>query len=201
MFRERRRWGLNILVIGGTGGFIGTQAVRKLAAAGHALTVFHRGQTDAELPPGVRHIFGDRRRLDDFTDEFRRAAPRVVLDMYPRFEPEAVAVMRVFRGAAERVVAVSSHDVYRTYGILWRNEASRPNVTPIDEDAPLRSILYPYRRVAEGPDDPKYSYDKIPVERVVMNDRELPGTVLRLPATYGPGDRQHRLFEYLKRMG
>jgi len=31
-------------------------------------------------------------------------------------------------------------------------------------------------------------YDKIPAERVLMNDRELPGTVLRLPMIYGPGD-------------
>ncbi len=29
---------------------------------------------------------------------------------------------------------------------------------------------------------------------------ELSGTVLRLPAVYGPGDYQHRLFPYLKRM-
>src|SRR5215210_31093 len=191
---------MNILVIGATSGFIGTQAVWKLAAAGHALTVFHRGQTNADLPPGVRHIFGDRQRLPRFADEFKRAAPQVVIDMYLRFEREAVAVMQAFRGLAERVVAVSSQDVYRTYGILWRNEATRPNVTPIDEDAPLRSVLYPYRGVAKGPDDPKYDYDKIPVERVVMSDPELPGTVLRLPATYGPGDKQHRLFEYLKRM-
>ncbi|MFM9735660.1 NAD-dependent epimerase/dehydratase family protein, partial [Streptomyces niveiscabiei] len=27
-----------------------------------------------------------------------------------------------------------------------------------------------------------------------------PGTVLRLPMVYGPGDRQHRLWSYLKRM-
>lgn len=33
-----------------------------------------------------------------------------------------------------------------------------------------------------------------------MSDPDLPGTVLRLPAVYGVGDRQHRLFEYLKRM-
>jgi nucleoside-diphosphate-sugar epimerase len=33
-----------------------------------------------------------------------------------------------------------------------------------------------------------------------MGDAALRGTVLRLPAVYGPGDRQHRLFEYLKRM-
>jgi nucleoside-diphosphate-sugar epimerase len=33
-----------------------------------------------------------------------------------------------------------------------------------------------------------------------MSEAALPGTVLRLPAVYGPGDRQHRLFGYLKRM-
>jgi hypothetical protein len=33
-----------------------------------------------------------------------------------------------------------------------------------------------------------------------MGTAGLPGTVVRLPAVYGPGDYQHRLFEYLKRM-
>lgn len=33
-----------------------------------------------------------------------------------------------------------------------------------------------------------------------MRDARLPGTVLRLPQVYGPGDPQHRLFEFLKRM-
>ncbi len=44
------------------------------------------------------------------------------------------------------------------------------------------------------------AYDKIAVERVVLANADLPGTVLRLPMVYGPGDSQHRLFEYLKRM-
>jgi len=34
----------------------------------------------------------------------------------------------------------------------------------------------------------------------VMNDSNLPATILRLPATHGPGDDKHRLFPYLKRM-
>src|SRR3712207_4309720 len=149
---------MNILVIGGTGGFIGTRAARKLAAAGPAVTVFHRGLTRADLPPDVRHILGDRERLADFSDEFKRLRPQVVLDNYLRFEREAVALMQTFRGLAERVVAVSSQDVYRTYGVLWRNEDGPPNATPIAEDAPLRGVLYPYRRMAGGPDDPKYDY-------------------------------------------
>jgi nucleoside-diphosphate-sugar epimerase len=45
-----------------------------------------------------------------------------------------------------------------------------------------------------------YHYDKIPVERLLMSEPGLPGTILRYPIVYGPGDRQHRLFPYLKRM-
>ena len=43
-------------------------------------------------------------------------------------------------------------------------------------------------------------YDKIPVERIIMGDGALPGTVLRLPMVYGPGDPLHRFFATLKRM-
>jgi len=44
------------------------------------------------------------------------------------------------------------------------------------------------------------NYEKILVERAIMGNSDLPGTVLRLPAVYGPRDSQHRLFPYLKRM-
>ena len=33
-----------------------------------------------------------------------------------------------------------------------------------------------------------------------MSQRDVTATVLRLGAVYGPGDKQHRLFRYLKRM-
>jgi nucleoside-diphosphate-sugar epimerase len=32
------------------------------------------------------------------------------------------------------------------------------------------------------------AYDKIEVEKAIMNNPDLPGTVLRLPMIYGPGD-------------
>lgn len=190
---------MKILIIGGTG-YIGGQVVRRLVDAEHDVTIFHRGQTSADLPSGVHHIFGDRQQLSDFTDEFKRFAPQVVLDVMPYVEQDAIAVMQTFRGIVERVVAISSQDVYRSYGILWRLENTDPNNTPINEDAPLRSVLYPYRPIAKGEDDLKYNYDKIPVERVFMSNADLPGTVLRLPAVYGVGDKKHRLSEYLKRM-
>jgi len=45
-----------------------------------------------------------------------------------------------------------------------------------------------------------HDYDKILVEQTLLGDPELLATVVRLPAVYGPGDRQHRLRSYLQRM-
>ena len=44
------------------------------------------------------------------------------------------------------------------------------------------------------------SYDKIPVERAIMGDPGLPGTVLRLPMIYGPGDYARRFHPIVKRI-
>jgi nucleoside-diphosphate-sugar epimerase len=191
---------MRILIIGGTR-FLGPYVVRRLVeAGGHDVTVFHRGETEADLPHGLRHLHGDRHDLHAFHDEFRQFAPQVVLDMIAYTEQDARDLMRAFKGLAERIVALSSADVYRAYGCLLRLQSGAPDAIPLTEDAPLRDVLYPYRAKAAGMDDPAYHYEKILVERVVMSEAQLPGTVLRLPAVYGPGDFQHRLFEYLKRM-
>ncbi len=65
---------MRILIIGGTR-FIGPYVVRPLINAGHQVTIFHRGQTEAELPGAVRHFRGDRQQLLDFQSEFVHLAP------------------------------------------------------------------------------------------------------------------------------
>jgi nucleoside-diphosphate-sugar epimerase len=184
---------MKVLVVGGTN-FIGPYAVRLLAEAGHEVAVFHRGPTGAQLPEGVGHILGDRRRLEDYADELRGFGPEAVLDMIPMNEKDARGVVEVFRDVARRVVAISSEDVYRAYDIVRGLAPGPPDPVPLSEDAPLRERLYPYER--EGIED----YEKILVERIVVGDPDLSGTVLRLPAVYGAGDYQHRLFDYVKRM-
>jgi nucleoside-diphosphate-sugar epimerase len=128
-------------------------------------------------------------------------APDVVLDMIPLGEEDTGAVVRVFAGVAGRIVAISSQDVFRAYGLLHGTEIGPPEEMPLTEDAALRERFFPYRDAATGTDDPRYDYEKILVERAIMGNSDLPGTVLRLPAVYGPRDPQHRLFPYLKRMG
>jgi nucleoside-diphosphate-sugar epimerase len=168
--------------------------VRRLAGAGHEVVVFHRGLTEPDLPEDVGRITGDRKDLESFTGELWRFAPEVVLDMIPMNEDEATNLVGVFEGVSRRVVAVSSQDVYRAYDRVTSRDPGPPDQIPLTEDAPLRERFYPYER--EGVKD----YEKILVERVVMGAPGLPGTILRLPAVYGPGDYQHRLFEYVRRM-
>jgi len=195
---------MRVLVIGGTG-FIGPAAVKELDRMGHRVTVFHRGQSAADLPPSVDQMLGDRGNLAEFTEGFRQVAADVVLDMILSSGPQARALMGTFRGVAGRIVALSSMDVYRACGVLHRREEGPPDPAPLTEDSPLRQNLHPY-----GPEVMKIvqamypwvddDYDKIPVEREVMSDPELPGTVLRLPMVYGPGDRGRRLSPILKQV-
>jgi len=107
----------------------------------------------------------------------------VVIDMICMNEREAQLVKKHFLD--ERIVVISSADVYRQYdGLLGRYDGP-PDPTPLREDAPLREHLYPYGG----------EYEKILVERTLASPRT---TILRLPAVYGPKDEQHRFAEWLK---
>ena len=194
---------MHILVIGGTG-FVGPDVVLHLSNMGFKITLFHRGQTQVDLPRGVEHILGDRQHLSKFISQFQSLSPQVVLDMFPLTEQDARTVMSTFKGIAQRVVVISSQDVYRAYGKFIGLESGPAEPVPLTEDASLRQKLYPYRgehlRSQENPKRWLDDYDKVLVERTVMSDPDLPCTILRLPMVYGPRDRQHRLFKYLRRM-
>ncbi|MGD8394757.1 MAG: NAD-dependent epimerase/dehydratase family protein [Candidatus Eiseniibacteriota bacterium] len=194
---------MRILVIGGTR-FIGPRVIDALVDAGHAVTILHRGRTAPAPAAGVGEIRLDRQRLAEGAGAIRQLAPEVVIDMIPLGERDAEELVRVLRGVAGRVVAVSSADVYLAYGRLHGTEPGPPVPAPMDEEAPLRTRLYPYRgatpRAADDPQRRLDDYDKILVERVVLGEPELPGTVLRLPMVYGPGDYQHRTYDYVRRM-
>lgn len=184
---------------------MGSLVARILRDQGHEVAVYHRGQAKHRLPDGVREILGDRRDLAASLSPFRDFAPDVAIDFILAGERQAKATMDVFRGVADRLVALSSGDVYRAAGILHGTEPGPLQPVPLTEDSDLRTHGQTYRRevmealrqVFPWLDD---DYDKIPVERAVMSDPELPATVLRLPMVYGPGDMLHRLHPYLKRM-
>jgi nucleoside-diphosphate-sugar epimerase len=182
---------VKVVVLGGTR-FIGPYVVRLLAEQGHEVTIVHRGETEAELPEAVRHVHVAFPELAESLDRLQLKAVDVVLDMVPYLYKGGHGVL-AFGGIAERGVVVTSCDVYRAFGRLWRSEPGPLDAVPLTEEAPLRSLPAP----DTGGDD--VAYDNIDVEKAVGKG-SLPVTILRLPATYGPGDPQHRLRRYLKRM-
>ena len=192
---------MRVVVIGGTN-FIGPHVVTALHVLGHGITVYHRGHHEPELPGDVRHIHSPLAGIPvlHFPAELSDPAPDVVVHMFPVGEDDARAAMARFAGVARRMVALSSGDVYRAYGRLLGMEAGTAEPVPLDESAPLREALYPYRRTAAGPTDWTFHYEKILAEQSVMSHPTLQGTVLRLPAVYGAGDPHRRLRPYIKRM-
>ncbi|WP_438350660.1 NAD-dependent epimerase/dehydratase family protein [Paenibacillus sp. FA6] len=180
---------MKILIIGGTG-FIGPYVVEELIELGHEVAIFNRGTNNRLISQDtVTFITGDRQFLNSYRQEFIEFAPEVVIHMGAYTKQDAEMAMSTFEGIAERIIVLSSMDVYYAYGILiGLEEGFTP--TPLKENSLLRSKLHPY-----GGD-----YEKILVEEIIMNSPRLAGTILRLPMVYGPGDPSHRLYKYVKRV-
>ena len=192
---------MQILLIGGTG-FIGRFVAEQLQQSGHQVTVFHRGKT--ALAENTEEILGDRNFLQNHQPEFRQQKFEVVIDLVLSSARQALQLMDTFRGITNRVVALSSMDVYRAVGIFNGFESGLQEL-PLTENSDLRTTRNVYsaetlkklRTMYTWIDD---EYDKIPVEQAVLGDPKLPGTILRLPMIYGPGDPLHRFHQILHRI-
>jgi nucleoside-diphosphate-sugar epimerase len=193
---------MKILLIGGSG-FIGQFTAQQLLQSGHQVTIFHRGKTSA--PQGTEEIPGDRVFLQDHQPEFRRRKFDVVVDFVLSSGRQAQQLMDTFRGITGRVVALSSMDVYRAWGIFYNAEPGGLQELPLTEDSDLRTSRNTYPPEALKRAQAVYGwldaeYDKIPVEQAVLGDPRLPGTILRLPMIYGPRDPVQRFHAILKRI-
>lgn len=131
--------------IGGGTRFIGPPVVRRLVDLGHEVAVFHRGQTQADVPGVVEHILGDCRDLGEHVNGFR-FNPDVVVDTIAFAEADALGLLETFRGLAHGSVVISSADVYRAYGRFLGLEPGPSELTPLTEGSLLRAVLFPYRK-------------------------------------------------------
>ena len=170
----------------GASGFIGPAVVRRLRALGHdPLAVSRSGPLAA-----------DRDDPDAVVRLAARQGADAVVDLLALTLGSTRPLLEALSGRVGRYVLVSSGDVYRQYGALQRKEEGGAPVQLLDEDAPLRTRLHPYRRDPPRPaSDPQAwmdDYDKIPIERAVLGHISLEGAVVRLPMVFGPGDRQRR---------
>jgi len=190
---------VRVTVIGGTG-FIGHHVARWLVRAGADVTAIHRGQTPVRSP-GVRSLKADRKHSSGLATALATAAPAVVVDMTAYTGDDVEGLLAALPTSLVRLVLISSGDVYWTYAAFLGLTRVRTIAAPLDEQASLREQLYPYRAQSSGPEDLRYGYEKIMVERMARSGARVPVTILRLPMVYGPNDPQKRIGGYLERLG
>lgn len=158
---------MNVLIIGGTG-LISTAITRQATAAGHDVTVFTRGRTDAALPESVDHVTGDRTDRDALERARDAVSLGCVIDMVG-FDPADVeTAIEVFAGHVDQYVFCSTVDVYHR---------------PV-ETMPIRE------RAAREPPVSEYGADKAACEDRLFDAYRsdgFPATIIRPWHTYGEG--------------
>lgn len=162
---------MKVLVLGGTGN-ISRQIVPALLEKGHEVTVYNRGQREADLPGEVRRITGDRFNRPAFESRMAVEKFDAVIDMIC-YEPEdASSTLRSFGNRSSQIIFTSSVACYQ-----------RPSrvMPPFKEDE------------IEYCDDPtnSYGYKKALMEKYIITEAPkyhgLVWNIIRPALTYGRG--------------
>jgi 2'-hydroxyisoflavone reductase len=126
---------MTFLFIGGTQ-FVGRHLVEQARAAGHEVTLFHRGRTNPGLFPDIEHLHGDRA-----TDLGKLAGRRWdrVIDLcgyFPRIVSLSADALRL---NADHYTFISSISVYKELDTV----AAGMPPDPIDEMRPVHELEDP----------------------------------------------------------
>jgi len=126
---------MKILVIGGTR-FLGRHFVEQALAAGHALTLFHRGKSGAGLFPQAEHRIGDR---NGDLSELAQGSWDVVVDTSAYVPRQVKSLAAALHGRVGQYQFVSSISVY-----------AEPITPGADETAPLQVLADPSTEAITG---------------------------------------------------
>jgi 2'-hydroxyisoflavone reductase len=174
---------MRILVIGGTA-FVGRHIAEAAIAAGHDVTLFHRGQTGAELFPQATHLTGDRNSDLSALAGGRWAATIDVCGYLPR---QVRTLAEALDGRGGHHVFISSTSAYRT-----------PVARGFTEDAPLAELANP---TTQEITDQTYGGLKAACERAVTELHGAAGaTIVRPTYVIGPHDHSGRFTWWVKRL-
>ena len=150
---------MKVLYIGGTGE-ISTSCVSESIANGHEVTVFNRGQNEAQLPRGAIHVAGDLRDAAPY--EPLKDQQFDVVCQFLAFTPETIERdIDFFADRCGQYVFISTASAYQKTEPLER----------VTEATPLENPYWAYSRA------------KAACERL-LQESSIPATIVRPSHTY-----------------
>ncbi len=172
---------MRLLLLGGTQ-FVGRALASAALAAGHEVTLFHRGRTGAGLFPEAEHVLGDR---DGGLDGLRGGVWDACIDVsgyLPRLVRDSSELLR---DAVGHLVFVSTISVYADMAV------------PRDEDGPLATLDDPTTEeiFAGG----NYGGLKVLCEQAVRDTLGERASVVRPGFIVGPHDHTGRFSWWVHR--
>jgi 2'-hydroxyisoflavone reductase len=175
---------LDLLILGGTG-FTGPHQVRYAVARGHRVTVFNRGRSDADLPPGVEQRTGDRNLGQ--VDALRGGSWDAVIDnptTLPFWVRDAGEVLNDATGQYVFISTISTYDA--------------SDITHLDEDSPLAEFPDEGDPLDVTPEMYQEAGGRLYGPLKVASEREAARwygdrtTIIRPGLIVGPGDQTDR---------
>jgi 2'-hydroxyisoflavone reductase len=178
---------IRILLLGATG-FLGPHFVRAAAERGHSVAVFSRGRKDADLPPQVERLIGDR------SGDLRSISGRdwdAVIDL-ATFVPVWVRTLgAALKGRVRHYTFISTIDVYK-------DPSARPDGTKEGDEV----LTYDGHGDRYAQDGGGGSYGSLKVLCENEAEKQFLGSALivRPGHMVGPSERQERFIYWVARL-
>jgi len=164
------------LVLGGAG-FVGVAACKELMRRG--VETIAAGRKDRPYGTFTSYVAFDRTDDDQLRRALEQVEPDVLLDLACYQPGEVRSVARLFKGA--RYVFVSTG----VYPNLEGRPAREEDFVPLEGDPPPEL---------------DYMNGKRWCETMLARESDLPWTVIRPPAVFGPADHSLRIAAYIQRV-
>lgn len=174
---------MKLLILGGTR-FLGRHLAELAIAAGHEVTLMHRGRSGPALFPEAEHLIADRNG-----DLAALAAGRweAAIDTNAYVPRHVHSVAAALAGRTERYLLVSTISVYSLFGTPHQ-----------DEDAPLQRLADPATETVTGE---TYGGLKVLCEEAALAGFGASRTLVARPGLIvGPHDPTERFTWWLRRL-
>lgn len=129
---------MKLLILGGTR-FLGRHLAQQALAAGHELTLLHRGRSGGGLFPEAEHLVADRDREGEFAAALAGGGWDAVVDTSAYLPRQVQAAAAALAGRVGQYQLVSTISVYAGF-----------DAAVTDETAPLQVLPDPQVQVVDG---------------------------------------------------